>query len=238
MAKPQERQPVKALSPELAKEMIRVIAGLQSAIELSQEEPPKDYPFSQGWMAGNALWMRALKNCEATLFLTEQGMDSTAWANLRMAYECLFFSCALWKDPNNFSRLAANHRIELSKQAKGLLKPGVYPKLTEERTASLEKNAAAAKGLTEWKVWQAADEVDMEYFYQMVYRGSGMMGAHATVFSTNAHVVAAGEGAHSLYYGPRFDDAAQIIYWVQELLVLGLNAFKKLYQTNEPPNPK
>jgi hypothetical protein len=231
------RQPVKELSTDVANEMLKTISVLQTAIELSQEEPPKHLHSSRGWMAGTTLWMRALKNCEATLFLTQQGMDGPAWSNLRAAYECLFFACALWEKPSNYARLADNHRKEKGKQARGLLKPGVSPNLSAARKASLEANASGDEKLKEWKAFDAAHEVGLDYFYEMVYRGSGAMGAHATALSADAHLEEVSKGVHTLYYGPRFDDAKFLNGWVQELLAVGLNALKKSHQPHPTPNP-
>ncbi|QLA81138.1 hypothetical protein EXV95_11120 [Acidovorax sp. JMULE5] len=218
MSKRQLRQPEKALGADLATEISRACTALETAIELSQEPPPEHLQASKGWLAGNALWMRALSNCEVTLFLVEKGMDGPAWSNLRMAYECLFFACALWDKPENLTRIEDNHRIEKAKQARGLLKPGVYPAMTPERKASLEKIANGAVGAKEWKVFDAAFEVGMEYWYQMVYRGSSLAGAHATELSTNVHFEEVSEGVHSFYYGPRYDDAKFQVGFVQELL--------------------
>ena len=81
MSKRQLRQPEKALGADLATEISRACTALETAIELSQEPPPEHLQASKGWLAGNALWMRALSNCEVTLFLVEKGMDGPAWSN-------------------------------------------------------------------------------------------------------------------------------------------------------------
>lgn len=215
---------------------------MESALSVSEADPPEHLKNDKGWMAGHALWLRTISSCQATLFLIEQGNAGPAWSTLRNAYECLFYACALWKDPSKFAKLEDNSRIQMAKQANGLLKPGVYDAMDAETRTILEARSTGGwrdgVRLEEWSIFSAAEDAGMEYEYQMVFRGSSLVGAHATERSTDAHFVEVSEGVHSFYSGPRFDNAEFQIGWVSEAIVLGLQAFKALHQLDQPHSPE
>ena len=76
------------------------------------------------YLLGVGFWLRSFEACQATILLTERGLQTSAFAMLRTAFECLFYASALWRNPNLFPRLQANHDGERIKQAKGMLREG------------------------------------------------------------------------------------------------------------------
>lgn len=204
-----------------------VEAEVVEALDEDLLRVPKHLEANEGWVAGLALWLRAVESCEATLTLVQQGTPGAAWATLRTAFECLFYACALWNKPENYKKLSDTHHHERLLQIQEMLKhkslEGVSPETLARWTASGE----SPKSYGKWSSYEAADDAKLMNYYQLMYRGCSLAGAHGTERSLETHLNVEADGSVSLKYRRNFEHARLQLSWTREVLSQGLVALRK-----------
>ncbi len=213
--------------------------ALKHALETFQLGAPEGMSVNKGWIAGLAMWLRAVESSEATLLLVRQGMGGSAWATLRTGYECLFFAGALWNKPENYPLLESGHHFERLKQVSELRKPDQIDKVDGTTKQMLDELAAAEAGVHKgWPVYDAAKDAGFLTAYQWMYRGASLAGAHATQRSLDPYFKKLGDGTYEYSYEKNFMAAPIQVAWTTNMLVLGINALKSHHQPSPPPNPE
>lgn len=145
---------------------------------------------SGSYFIGSAFWLRCIESCQATVMLAERGLPTTPHATLRTAYECLFAAGALWREPTVADRMEAWHHKERIKQAKGMMAAGADKRVPSDQLAELKGIASEATPKSDWSHQAAADVAGLRFEYEMVHRGPGLAGAHATPRSLDDYYVA------------------------------------------------
>ena len=161
----------------------------------------KDDCFGKTHIVGLAMWLRAIESCEATHLLTTREMYGAAWATLRLAYESLFYACALVADPSRAEKLAESHLAELDKLLFNLAndarlgneKAGSPPSAKEKSTSTHKK----------WSAYDAAKDAGLLEVYSEWFRVSSQIGAHANGATLDQHI--AKDGVALIRRGGRFD---------------------------------
>jgi hypothetical protein len=167
------------------------------------------------YFAGLAYWVRCIEACQAAALLTERGMGASSFSALRIAYECLFFACALWRDPALQTKAEALHHHERIKQARGLLRTGAATRVAEDRLSILNAVAAEVPPVeAPLSAYEAATAAGLAFEYEYVYRGCGMAGAHASARSLDDFCVDQPDGTLSL----RLEPSEQRIGWLLNLI--------------------
>ena len=175
------------------------------------------------YLLGVGFWLRSFEACQATILLTERGLQTSAFAMLRTAFECLFYASALWRNPNLFPRLQANHDGERIKQAKGMLREGAAGRVSLEGLEVLRQVAAEAPpNVAHLSAWDAASEAGFLYEYEAAYRGLGLAGAHASPRSLDGFCDAKDDGSVDLGVDPTFDKLPWILSLVRTCLEGGI----------------
>lgn len=147
----------------------------------------KDEDTPEPYLIGLAMWLKAIESCEATHLLASREMFGAAWATLRLAYECLFYACALIDDPSKAGKLAEAHLAELEKLLPTLEAEGVLESINGGRPSTdsgLKKNSQFKK----WSAYDAAKESNLLPLYSEWFRISSQIGAHANVASLDQHL--------------------------------------------------
>lgn len=178
-----------------------------------------------------AMWIRAVESCEATDFLASRQMFGSAWATLRLAYECSFYFAATFDNPKNAEKLADNHMYQLAK----LLKDQIKDKYKEEQYTQKHKDAIAASDKTikdhkPWSAAEAAKEAGMFDQYSEVFRSISQVGAHANISSLDQHYAKAQDVL--LNRGGRPQDQACQIDLTIACLVQGLSRLKATHSAH------
>jgi hypothetical protein len=134
------------------------------------------------------MWFKAVESCEATDVLGSRQMYGAAWANLRVAYECLFYASAILKNPDNAERLANHHMFQVAK----LFKDQINDKSkannrTAEENAEIDHYEKHIKAHSNWPAADAAKAADMFEQYSNIFRVISQLGAHANISSLDQH---------------------------------------------------
>lgn len=140
-------------------------------------------------MVGLAMWLRAIESCEATHLLATREMYGAAWATLRLAYESLFYACALVANPSNAQRLAESHLAELEKLLPTLENEGVLRESESKKagaTPSAKKKSTSAH--RKWSAYDAAEDAGLLPTYSQWFRISSQIGAHANGATLDQHI--------------------------------------------------
>jgi hypothetical protein len=167
---------------------------------------------SREYLVALGYWLRCLECCQGAVLLVERGLPSAPFPLMRTAFECLFFACALWRNPALAARLQAGHDSERLKQAREMVAAGAASRVAPDRLADLQAIAAevppASTGLT---AWEAAGAAGLIYEYQTVYRGFGIAGAHASLRSLDNYFDEQPDGSFNLGFEPRSERAAWLL---------------------------
>ncbi|MFI8619319.1 DUF5677 domain-containing protein [Acidovorax sp. NPDC077693] len=171
------------------------------------------------------LWERTLEACQGAAMLADRGMVPSAIALLRTGYECLFFTCALWREKNVLDRMENKHTSELFAMAKRLKKEFFPDELSPEVWEMLQSHAVEPKG-SQISAFEAAEIADMKKAYASVWAGLSTLGTHATTRSLHSYAPQVkGEEFHSTV-GPKFTDANQVFNLAHACLRMGQQHFR------------
>jgi len=168
-----------------------------------------------------AMWLKAVESCEATDVLGSRQMYGAAWANLRVAYECLFYACAILKNPENAEKLASHHIFQVAK----LFKDQINDKSkannqTVEQKAEIAHYEKYIKAHPNWPAADAAKAADMFEQYSDFFRTISQLGAHANISSLDQHLTATKD--RLMIRGGRSEDRDSQINMAILCLALGL----------------
>jgi hypothetical protein len=135
------------------------------------------------------MWLKAIESCEATDVLGSRQMYGAAWANLRVAFECTFYTCAIFRNPENAERLADHHIFQVAK----LLKDQINDKSKASNQSTEEKADIAhcekyMKAHANWPAADAAKSAGMFDQYSYYFRTISQLGAHANISSLDQHL--------------------------------------------------
>ncbi|UMR29148.1 DUF5677 domain-containing protein [Massilia sp. MB5] len=135
------------------------------------------------------MWLKAIESCEATDVLGSRQMYGAAWANLRVAYECLFYAGAILKNPENAEKLAHHHMYQVAK----LFKDQINDKSkandqTVEQKAEIAHYDKHIKAHSNWPAADAAKAAGMFEQYSNFFRTISQLGAHANISSLDHHL--------------------------------------------------
>jgi len=213
---------------EHAPELEKAREAIQDALNLISRPTPS-FESNKGLLAGQGLFLRTIESCEATIILVDKGMAGAAWATLRTACECLLYACALWRNPSRFKDFTeANHKERLTQVH--ALRKGISLGLSAEAAAKLETLALSPNGHQKWPAFNAAEEAGLKDYYELIYRGCGLAGAHATERSLDRHLIevnGGAEGAYSWDYSPNFAHAHIQIGWTLQCLATGMDRLQE-----------
>lgn len=129
-------------------------------------------------------------------------MFGAAWATLRLAYECLFYACALMDDSSKAEKLAEAHLAQLEKLLPTLEAEGVLESNNGGRPntdSGLKKNSQFKK----WSAYDAAKESNLLPLYSEWFHISSQIGAHANIASLEQHLAKDNKGL--IRHGVRLD---------------------------------
>lgn len=216
------------LGTEHAPELERAREAIQDALVLISQSRPL-LASSIGSRAGIGLFLRLVESSEATIILIDKGMAGAAWATLRTAFECLFYTCALWRNPARWDDFTEAHHKERLTQVHALQKC-VPHELSVDAIEKLDALAESRNTHQKWPAYNAAEEAGLKDYYELFYRGCGLAGAHATQRSLDRHLKVDSQRAEStpaLDYGPNFDQARTQIAWTLQCLATGMDRLQE-----------
>ncbi|SOF00918.1 hypothetical protein SAMN05446635_8992 [Burkholderia sp. OK233] len=179
-----------------------------------------------------SLWARCVSACQGAILSAERGMGVEALALLRTAYEYLFFSAALLRQPAVISRLAAEDTNQRIRQVSAMLRDAqTLAALTDESREQLEaylrNTPAAAMGIS---AFEAAEIAGMTGVYHGAWRTFSLMAAHATLTAAGH---AFGTSLLDLRFGPSFDHVEAALGLARDGIGLGLGAVIPLYRAEQ-----
>lgn len=183
-----------------------------------------------------AMWLRSVESCEATDLLASREMYGAAWATLRLAYECLFYSCAVLNTPEGSEKLGNHHIHQIAK----LLKSQINDKTKNSEQTEEQRNAIASfddtmRKYQNWPIFEAAKEAGMFDEYSEVYRSISQLGAHANIASLDQHISDVKD--QLLTRGGRPGDKDSQIDLSIACLTSGLQRFELANQTKNETHP-
>ena len=181
----------------------------------------KDLPYGDieaGLLLGRVFWWRCIETCQATTILADLGMSTAAMSTSRLAFESLFYACALWRNPKLYHKLKQTQENELkkfidavSKDTKGQISESQFTQLSAFRPdAEKQKSGLSA--------YDAAEISGLLDLYAVAYRGLSLFGAHSTLFSAQRGLQRSSNGDLSFILqpdfhmvGPLMDDAVHCL---------------------------
>lgn len=179
---------------------------------------------TQAFLVGLGFWLRCIEACQGAVLLIERGLPTAPFPVLRTAFECLFFACALWRNPGLAERLQVGHDVERVKQAKAMIAAGAASRIPAERVLDLESVAAEATPLgSGLSVWEAAVAADLRHEYETAYRGFGIAGAHASLRSLDDYFDERADGSFTLRFEPNSSRTAWLLGLVATCLKGGVD---------------
>lgn len=181
-----------------------------------------------------AYWLRTLEACQGAWLLLERGMESSAAALLRTAYECLFHSLALLNKPEASRAMEAEHHKQRLKTASEARKWGADQRPADhlerlDRITSAEEEQAEG-GYT---AFDAAKDAGLLLEYQERWRILGMIGAHATARSLDSVVTPQPDGTWMFELGPGHARVPYLMALTRECLTLGLPKIRAVLHESE-----
>lgn len=162
-------------------------------------------PQSLADAAGLLHFVRCIEACQATAILAERGVSSASFSVLRTAFECLFMACALWRKPEMLERHEKTHDTERILQAKEMLRIADKHLITGPSRALLEEVATEQSPGDKLSVFDSAAAADLLDLYQIIWRGSALAGAHATVRSMDNYCFEQPDGSFLLDLKPNYE---------------------------------
>ena len=186
-------------------------------------------PVTASEWPGLALWQRTLESCQATVILADRGMVGSSIAALRIAYECLIFACAVWRDPTVVDRLEATNDYSM-------LKAGERgrPQFAAEFSADIVEHLNRLKAQpqrTGINVEQAAKIAGLEPTYNSLYLILSNLGAHATSRSLEEYALQSSSTEILGNFGPRFDESARFVITAVECMRFGQGRFREHFSS-------
>jgi Family of unknown function (DUF5677) len=175
------------------------------------------------------LWCRSLRASQGAILLLERGMVPEAQVMVRTAFEFLVYAAAGMVDPEIVESMVTGDSYARREMARSMLDEGVKcGRLTADQIVSLEELVVEhAAGKRQISVYDAANKVGLAYHYSTVYRALSLVGAHATVASTNS-VFDPKEVGFGAVFGPS-DVGLEFCLGLVELCIEeGLKRFKAL----------
>lgn len=136
--------------------------------------------FSLNYLVGAAFWLRCIEGCQGAVLLAERGLPTAPFAVLRTALECLFASCAVWRDVGVIAKMEQQHHFERIQQARLMMSFQSTLEVADEHMALLKKVADTPPVNKAWTAFDAASAAGFEQLYQVQYRGLAIGGAHAS----------------------------------------------------------
>lgn len=174
----------------------------------------------EAYLVGLGYWLRCLESCQGTVLLSERGLATSPHPVLRTAFECLFYACSVWRHPGLAAKMEAAHNLERVKQAKQMIAAGAETRVEPQRLAELKAVAAEvhaqADGLS---AHEAATKGDLIWEYEVVYRGLGLGGAHATLRSLDNYFTTKPDGSFDFDFEPK----SEKLDWLLGLVVTCLS---------------
>lgn len=177
--------------------------------------------FNPNYLVGVAFWLRCIEACQGAVLLAERGLPTAPNAVLRTAFECLFTACGVWRKPEHITKLEQQHHFERIHQAKQMMKFKNSLGVSAERIAVLEQVATTPAVDKNWSAFEAAVAADLEQLYQVVYRGLGLGGAHATPRSLDNLWDDADDGSVGLSLDPSDRQLTFVLNLVKTCLTSG-----------------
>lgn len=178
----------------------------------------------QHWV-GLGFWIRAVEATQGAIILLDHGMGSTAAAALRTGLECLFYACAVWRNPERVAALQSAHEKETGVQINEMLKTG-QGHLPKEHTQTLLQLQKEQRDGQKWSAFDAAKEADLVVFYNTAYRGLGLAGAHATLASLEDYLGAPESETPGVFVGPHFSKHQIIFSGAGMCLCIGIEHYR------------
>lgn len=188
----------------------------------------KDIPTYEGFL----FWMRSTEYCQATILLTDIGLQSPAWSTLRTAWEFLLTAAAIWRDPKIADQVARQTKKELGKQASELRKNASNITNEEVMPLIIAAEEAAANVEGGWNMSAAASVAGLVPEYTLYWRGAATAGAHASYFNISGIVKQHVDGSKYINNGPDFDDSDKILTGTLECLNMGITRLEEVVQIN------
>ena len=195
---------------------------------------------TNGSIAGFVLWIRAVESAQAALILADRGLEGPAMGSARLAWECLFYAGALWKQPELAERMGVAHEHEKVKQAEHMLRIARHRLSTSELLAVEAAIAAPIPARTQiLGVLDAARIAGLEDMYAIHFRGLSNAGSHGTWLSLNRYVAVA-PGEVDITLTPHFKDLPAVLNSIGTCLNAALEKLREHAGVNfsPPPSPK
>lgn len=186
-------------------------------------------PVTASEWPGLAFWQRTLESCQAAVILADRGMVGSSIAALRIAYECLIFACAIWRDATVVDRLEATNDYSM-------LKAGERgrPHFAAEFSPTIEEHLNHLKAQpqrTGINVEQAAKIAGLEQTYNSLYVILSNLGAHATSRSLDEYALQSSPTEIVGNFGPRFDESARFLITAVECMRFGQGRFREHFSS-------
>lgn len=183
------------------------------------------------YLVGLLYWFRAIEACQAAVVLAEHGMPTAPASTLRIAFECLFYACAIWRDDSVLPLLEGSHDKERIKQASQMLQAGAESQFRAEQLETLREVASERLDPPTFSVWEAARRAGFTLDYETAYRGLGMMGAHATLRSLDSYFQEDADGSVHPTFKPDYTKAKWVLDLAKSCLRGGLHRHREALTT-------
>ena len=180
------------------------------------------------YLVGLGYWIRCIECCQASVLLVERGLPTAPFPPMRTAFECLFFACALWRNPALETKIKVAHDYERIRQATTMLKAGAASGLDPSQSAVLRTIAAETlptdKGLS---AWDAAAAAGLTLEYETAYRGFGIGGAHASLRSLDDVFSVQLDGSVSIAFEPKSRQTSFLLGLATNCLIWGIDRHRE-----------
>lgn len=162
------------------------------------------------------------------MLLSERGLATSPHPVLRTAFECLFYACSVWRYPGLAAKMEATGNAERVKQAKQVIAAGAATRVEPRRLAELEAVAAEVHTRVDGlSAHEAATKGDLIWEYEVVYRGLGLGGAHATLRSLDSYVTTKPDGSLDLDFEPKSEKLDWLLGLVVTCLIRGIERHRE-----------
>ncbi|WP_447781634.1 DUF5677 domain-containing protein [Pseudomonas plecoglossicida] len=196
------------------------------------------------YLVGLLYWFRTIEACQGAVVLAEHGMPTAPASTLRIAFECLFYACAVWRDDSVLPLLEGSHDKERIKQASQMLQAGAESHFQAEQLETLREVASEGLEPPSISVWDAAQRAGFTLDYETAYRGLGMMGAHATLRSLDSYFNTEADGSVQPRFMPDYTRSKWVLDLAKSCLRGGLSRHREalatpqaMDETVSPPHP-
>ena len=185
---------------------------------------------NRAYWAGLGLWARTIEAAQGATILFDRGMPSSALPVVRTGLECLFYACALWRNPGRIGAFESNFEAERDVQIRAMLETGKN-ELSPTHLADLAVLRDDSGGGVKWSAFDAAKESGLLMMYQTHYRGLSFAGAHASMRSLDDYIrLEDGEGPQIAFH-PRFNHQGPLLGTVIQCLTIGIERHREVLAT-------